>query len=415
MPEPVLPLRLFRNRVFATTVGRRLRRRLRDVRLDHLPAAVPAGRARARRPPSPGLQMLPMMLGLLHHVDRQRAAHQPDRPVQGVPDRRHRGLHDRACTCCPCMGRDTTGAAVRPRPCSCSAPASAWSCRCSCSRCRTRSSTATWAPAPAARRSSARSAAASASPCSARCSARTWRSTLRERRRRRTRSGPCSADVLTRSTAGPPRAAPPVVQDWFLDGYADSIHTIFLLRPSRSGVLAFAPGLAHPRAAAAHRRQQPRAGRGLRRAGGPLVATRSCGSCCGARSAARTRCAAYAILNRDLDIDLTPGQCWMLSRVSGERSRTFDAMTERSGVELDRVRAVAAELESRGLIEVHDDDGHPHPGGRRGRRAAARERARPAARDRRAVGRRRAGARGARRAGHRPAAAAGPVVGGAAA
>ena len=42
--EPVLPLGLFRNRVFAVSQRRRVRRRLRPVRLGHLPAALPAAR-----------------------------------------------------------------------------------------------------------------------------------------------------------------------------------------------------------------------------------------------------------------------------------------------------------------------------------------------------------------------------------
>ena len=49
--EPILPLRLFRNAVVRGHERGRPRRRLRAVRLAHLPAAVPAGRARrsARR------------------------------------------------------------------------------------------------------------------------------------------------------------------------------------------------------------------------------------------------------------------------------------------------------------------------------------------------------------------------------
>ena len=43
-PEPVLPPRLFTNRVFAVTSAVGFDRRLRAVRRGHLPAAVPAGR-----------------------------------------------------------------------------------------------------------------------------------------------------------------------------------------------------------------------------------------------------------------------------------------------------------------------------------------------------------------------------------
>ena len=61
---------------------------------------------------------------------------------------------------------------------------------------------------------------------------------------------------------------------------------------------------------------------------------------------------AYAILTRDLDIGLTPGQCWMLARVTAEGSRTIDAMTERSGVERERVAAAAEALRARDLVTV---------------------------------------------------------------
>ena len=55
---------LFRNRVFVVDERGRDGRRLRAVRRAHLPAAVPAGRARAS-PTASGLQLLPVMGGLL--------------------------------------------------------------------------------------------------------------------------------------------------------------------------------------------------------------------------------------------------------------------------------------------------------------------------------------------------------------
>ncbi len=45
--------------------GPRLHRRLRDARRNDLPADLPAVRRRASRPPSPGLQTLPLVIGLL--------------------------------------------------------------------------------------------------------------------------------------------------------------------------------------------------------------------------------------------------------------------------------------------------------------------------------------------------------------
>jgi len=63
---------------------------------------------------------------------------------------------------------------------------------------------------------------------------------------------------------------------------------------------------------------------------------------------------AYAILTKGLDVDLTPGQCWMLARVTAEGSRSIDAMVDHSGVERDRVLATADALLSRGLVDVSD-------------------------------------------------------------
>ena len=51
--EPVLPLYLFRNRVFSGRDGDDVHRRPGDVRRHHLPAAVPAGRRRPAAPPAP--------------------------------------------------------------------------------------------------------------------------------------------------------------------------------------------------------------------------------------------------------------------------------------------------------------------------------------------------------------------------
>ena len=72
----------------------RVRDRLRAVRRAHLPAAVPAGRprrladgVRAAADPGDG--------GRADRLDRIGPDHLRDRPLQGVPDRRHRARRDR--------------------------------------------------------------------------------------------------------------------------------------------------------------------------------------------------------------------------------------------------------------------------------------------------------------------------------
>ena len=92
--EPVLPLRLFRNRVFRSASAIGFVGRLRDVRRDLLPAAVPAG-GEGRLADHVRRYLLPLVVGLLLTSigSGQIIAR---RPVQGLPDRRHRGAHVRA-------------------------------------------------------------------------------------------------------------------------------------------------------------------------------------------------------------------------------------------------------------------------------------------------------------------------------
>ncbi len=120
--EPVLPPRLFPNRVFTVTSGDRPDRRLRAVRLGHLPAAVPAGRQRRQPdrlgPADPAADGRPA-----DHVDRVGPDHQRHRPLQAVPDRRHRRDGDRAVAAVD-DGRPHQHASRRRRSCSCSASGS---------------------------------------------------------------------------------------------------------------------------------------------------------------------------------------------------------------------------------------------------------------------------------------------------
>jgi len=172
--------------------------------------------------------------------------------------------------------------------------------------------------------------------------------------------GPCSADVLTQSSQTLPDC-PPAVQNWFLDGYADSIHTIFLWAVP-VGILAFALTWLIPEVTLRTGASSPEQGEAFGAPGGRssyeelrLMLWREVGS--------QDPLKAYALLNRGLDIDLTPGQCWMLSRVSGERSRALSVMHDRSHVPIERIREVAGELVDRGLIVLTDDVATPTPAG----------------------------------------------------
>ena len=160
--EPMLPLSLFRNRVFATTSARRLRSGRRALRVDHVPAGVPADREgiepdRVRAADAAADGRRP------DRLDRQRADHLAHGPLPGLPDPRHRrhvGRH------APALAPRRRIRRSSPPTCTCSCSASAWgaSCRCSCSRCRTPSTTRTSASRRPARAFSARWAGSIGTP-----------------------------------------------------------------------------------------------------------------------------------------------------------------------------------------------------------------------------------------------------------
>ena len=97
-------------------------RRLRAVRLGHLPAAVPPGRQR-RQPDRLGPAAAAADRRPADHVDRVGPDHQRHRPLQTVSDRRDRRDGDRAV---PALddGRPHQHASRHRRSCSCSASAS---------------------------------------------------------------------------------------------------------------------------------------------------------------------------------------------------------------------------------------------------------------------------------------------------
>ena len=137
--EPIMPLALFRNRVFvaASAIGFAVGLSLFGA-IVYMPVFFQI--VKGESPTSSGLQLLPLMLGLLATSIVSGRRDLPLRPVQGVPDRRH-VRHD---------GRPAPALAARHRQldldrgcaaCWSWASGSGWSCRCSCSPSRTRSTT----------------------------------------------------------------------------------------------------------------------------------------------------------------------------------------------------------------------------------------------------------------------------------
>ena len=120
--EPVLPPRLFSNRVFNVTSGIGLIVGLCAVRLGHLPAAVPPGRQR-RQPDRLGPAAAAVDRRPADHVDRVGPDHQRHRTLQTVSDLRDRRDGDRAVAAVD-DGRPHQHACRHRRSCSCSASAS---------------------------------------------------------------------------------------------------------------------------------------------------------------------------------------------------------------------------------------------------------------------------------------------------
>ena len=119
--EPVLPLHLFRNRTFAVTsiVGFVIGFAMFGA-ITYLPAFFQV--VRGLSPTASGLALLPLMAGLLVASIGSGQIISQDGQVPGLPDRRVRPHHFRACTCSP------PWALAPPRPWrrstwSCSVPA----------------------------------------------------------------------------------------------------------------------------------------------------------------------------------------------------------------------------------------------------------------------------------------------------
>lgn len=163
--------------------------------------------------------------------------------------------------------------------------------------------------------------------------------------------GACAGPALSATSAALAGCGADV-QNWFLDAYSDAIHTIFLYAVP-VGALAFVLAWLIPEVTLRTAASRPEQGEVFALPASRtsfeelrLLLWREVGH--------QDPLRAYAILTRDLDIGLSPGQYWMLARVTAEGSRTIDAMVDHSGVERERVVATAEVLRSRGLVQVLD-------------------------------------------------------------
>jgi EmrB/QacA subfamily drug resistance transporter len=165
-------------------------------------------------------------------------------------------------------------------------------------------------------------------------------------------TGPCSGPALAASSAPLARCSPEV-QGWFLDAYAQAMHVIFLSAVP-VGVLAFAlswliPGVrlrtAANRADAGTAFAPPSSRTSLEELR-QLLWTEV-----GRRDPLR----AYGFLSTLSDTGLSPGQSWMLSRIAHDGRKSVSAMVDASHSPREAVRRVAEELAGRGLVVVGRD------------------------------------------------------------
>lgn len=161
--------------------------------------------------------------------------------------------------------------------------------------------------------------------------------------------GPCSAEVLEASTLSLP-SCPPVVQSWFLDGFADAFQTVFLVAVP-IGLLAFGLSWLLPEVELRTVTRIPEPSESF---GMPSART----------SLEELRLQVWRTLGREDRLrmwemvvatagsPLSRGEAWMVSRVAEETTRDFATMVSVSGTPLPIVEDTAERLAARGMVTI---------------------------------------------------------------
>jgi EmrB/QacA subfamily drug resistance transporter len=166
-----------------------------------------------------------------------------------------------------------------------------------------------------------------------------------------TATGPCSPQVLS-GAGGSIKACPPEVQSWYIGAYVHAIHVIFLAAVP-VGLLAFLLAWLIPEVKLRTAADRPDIGEGFALPSSRtsleelrIMIWRAIGR--------EDRLRAYGALADMMGSDLTAGQTWMLSRVSADGSRTVDLMAKTSHTPAPIVDRVAGQLQAKGLVTVVD-------------------------------------------------------------
>jgi len=169
--------------------------------------------------------------------------------------------------------------------------------------------------------------------------------------------GPCGPEALAASTQGLDRC-PPEVRDWFLDGYAGALHGVFLWAVPIA-LLGFALTWLLPEVELRTATRGDAAGSAGQAAGESFALGAARTSLdelrliLWRRVGKRDPLKVYETVERD--DELTAEEAWMVTRVSLKRRRSVRLMAERTEVPPERVRGVAASLAARGLVEIDGD------------------------------------------------------------
>ncbi|WP_336882472.1 DHA2 family efflux MFS transporter permease subunit [Rhodococcus globerulus] len=161
--------------------------------------------------------------------------------------------------------------------------------------------------------------------------------------------GPCSAEVLETSTLTLP-SCPPLVQSWFLDGFADAFQVVFLIAVP-IGVLAFVLSWLLPEVElrTATRTADPGEVYGMPSARTSLEELRLQVW----RTLAREdRLRAWEMVIARAGSPLSRGEAWMVSRVAEETSRDLATMASVSHTPLAVVEQTAAALAKRAMVTI---------------------------------------------------------------
>jgi DNA-binding MarR family transcriptional regulator len=146
---------------------------------------------------------------------------------------------------------------------------------------------------------------------------------------------------------------PAEVQAWFIGAYATAIHIVFLSAVP-VGIVAFGLALLMPevRLRTATRTADTGEAFGIPTARTSLQELQLALF----RNLSRAnRLRGYQVVAQRANVDLEPGEAWMLNRVSREGSREFAVMAEASKTPPGRVREVAAALAQRGCVTINGE------------------------------------------------------------